>query len=180
MKIIQTSFAGLLIIEPEVLNDDRGYFFESYNHQKFEQAGIGMDFVQDNQSYSKKNVLRGLHFQRPPFAQTKLVRVIAGCIQDVAVDLRKEQPTYGKYFSIELSGENRKQLLIPKGFAHGFLVLTEYVEAIYKCDAFYNRESEAGIIFNDPQLKIQWNVPAEEMIVSEKDLHLPTFGNSPF
>jgi dTDP-4-dehydrorhamnose 3,5-epimerase len=137
-----------------------------------------MEFVQDNQSHSRKSVLRGMHFQKPPYAQSKLVRVLAGSIQDVVVDMRKTQPTFGKYYSMELSSENRRQLLIPKGFAHGFLVLTESADVIYKCDEYYNNASESGIIYNDPTIGISWELPAGEVILSNKDLQLPAFAQS--
>ncbi len=146
----------LLLIEPRVFDDARGYFFESYNKNAFQKAGINFDFVQDNQSFSKKGVLRGLHFQRPPHSQVKLVRVLSGVIQDVVVDLRKDQPTFGKYFSIELSHENKKQLLVPAGFAHGFLVLSDFADVLYKCDNFYFPKSEAGLRYDDPTIGIEW------------------------
>jgi dTDP-4-dehydrorhamnose 3,5-epimerase len=180
MKITPTGFEGLLIIEPDVFDDSRGYFFETYNRRVFAENGIQTRFVQDNQSCSKKNVIRGLHFQKPPFAQTKLVRVITGVIQDVVVDLRKKLPTYGTYFSIELSAENKKQLLIPKGFAHGFLALTGDVEVFYKCDEHHNKESENGIVFNDPRTGIKWKVADKDVVVSEKDRLLPVMMDSPF
>jgi dTDP-4-dehydrorhamnose 3,5-epimerase len=180
MKITTTHFEGLLIIEPDVFNDSRGYFFETYNQRALAEHGVQTRFVQDNQSCSKMNVIRGLHFQKPPFAQTKLVRVISGAIQDVVVDLRKKMPTYGTYFSFELSAENKKQLLIPKGFAHGFLSLTDFVEVFYKCDEHHNKESESGIVFNDSRTGIKWKVSDKDVIVSEKDRHLPGMMDSPF
>ena len=175
MKLIETGFEGLWVIEPKVFGDTRGYFFESYNERVFNQNGINIKFVQDNQSRSSYGVIRGLHFQKPPHAQTKLVRVFFGSILDSVVDLRKNSATYGKSFSVELSAENKRQLLVPKGFAHGFSVLTECAEVLYKCDEFYHKESEAGLIYNDPALKIDWKIPTGKEIVSEKDLLLPTF-----
>lgn len=169
MPIIKTEFPGLVIFEPTVFKDSRGYFFESYNESVFHAAGITDRFVQDNQSKSSFGVIRGLHYQLNPHAQTKLVRVLSGIILDVAVDIRTGSPTYGKAFSIELSAENNKQLLIPKGFAHGFSVLSETAEVMYKCDEFYYKESEAGIIYNDASLNIDWQIPADKSIISEKD-----------
>lgn len=173
MKVTKTPFQGLLIIEPRVFEDDRGYFYESYNKKSFQAVGIDLEFVQDNQSYSKKDVLRGLHFQKPPFAQSKFVRVLSGMIQDVAVDLRKEQPTFGKSFSIELSLENGKQLLIPKGFAHGFLVLSQSADVLYKCDEYYHAEAEDGIRYDDPSVNISWQLEQRTPLLSSKDLSLP-------
>jgi len=168
---------GLLIFEPNVFEDKRGYFFEAYNEYIFKQQGVDLKFVQDNQSKSSYGVIRGLHYQLNPFSQTKLVRVIDGKILDVAVDVRKNSPTYGNYFAIELSADNKKQLLIPPGFAHGFSVLSETATVLYKCDALYNKENEAGIRFNDPAININWQIPAGKEIVSEKDLQLPLFEN---
>lgn len=173
MPVTATDFPGVFIIEPAVFKDDRGYFFESYNEQQLSQQGIGMRFVQDNQSFSRYGVIRGLHYQLDPAAQTKLIRVLQGRILDVAVDLRKGSPTFGKHISIELSAENKKQFLIPKGFAHGFSVLSETAEVMYKCDAFYNKASEGGIIYNDPAMAIDWQVPADKVVVSSKDMELP-------
>ena len=177
MAFIQTDFPGLIIIEPTVFKDSRGYFFESYNENNFKAAGIEIKFVQDNQSKSSYGVIRGLHYQLEPHAQTKLVRVLSGIILDVAVDLRKGSPTFGKTFSLELSAANNKQLLVPKGFAHGFSVLSETAEVLYKCDAFYNKESEAGILYNDSTLNIDWGVPAGKSIISDKDLQQLSFLN---
>ena len=177
MPIIKTEFSGLIIFEPTVFKDSRGYFFESYNENVFQAEGITARFVQDNQSKSSYGVLRGLHYQLNPHAQTKLVRVLSGKILDVAVDIRKGSPTYGKAFSIELSAENNKQLLIPKGFAHGFSVLSETAEVMYKCDEFYHKELEAGIIYNDSSLNIDWQIPADKAIVSDKDLQQPILLN---
>jgi len=178
MSIIKTDFPGLLIVEPVVFEDSRGYFYESYNEKAFLAEGIDIKFVQDNQSRSSYGVIRGLHYQLAPHAQTKLIRVIQGTILDVAVDIRKGSPTYGKVFTIELSAENKKQLLIPKGFAHGYAVLSETAEVFYKCDEFYHREAEAGIIYNDPALHIDWKIAAGKAIISEKDLHHPVLMHS--
>lgn len=171
MNVVSTPFKDLVIIEPRVLGDARGYFMESYNHQSFVAAGIHTVFVQDNQSSSRKGVLRGLHFQSYPYTQTKLVRVLSGRVLDVVVDLRENESTFGKSFSIELTSENKKQLLVPKGFAHGFLVLSEMAEVFYKCDEFYNPSADGGINYADPALDIEW--PATELILSDKDRNLP-------
>jgi dTDP-4-dehydrorhamnose 3,5-epimerase len=175
MNIETTPIQDLVIIIPTVFEDERGYFMESYNQQKLEEAGIHFPFVQDNQSFSKQGTLRGLHYQNPPFAQTKLVRVLEGEIVDVAVDLRKDSPTYGQHFALRLSAENKKQLLIPHGFAHGFSVISETAVVLYKCDQFYNKASEGGIIFDDPLLNIDWGIDLNTAIVSEKDQILPLF-----
>jgi dTDP-4-dehydrorhamnose 3,5-epimerase len=175
MPFIKTDFPGLLIFEPSVFRDDRGIFFESYNEQVFRAHGIGIRFVQDNQSCSSYGVIRGLHYQLGPYAQTKLVRVLQGRVLDIAVDLRKGSPAYGKFLSVELSADNNKQLLIPKGFAHGFSVLSETAVVFYKCDSFYNKESESGIVYNDPGLGIDWKVPPEKVVISPKDIQLPSF-----
>ena len=177
MSFQSTEFPGLILVEPKVFTDNRGYFFESYNENLFIQNGIAFRFVQDNQSGSSYGVIRGLHYQLPPYAQAKLVRVLSGTILDVAVDIRVGSPTYGKSFSLELSAENKKQLFIPVGFAHGFSVLTESAEVLYKCDAFYNKESDAGISYNDPALGIDWKIPAGKVIVSDKDKTLPLLAN---
>ena len=169
MPFFETGFSDLVVFEPTVFEDSRGYFFESYNEKLFSQNGINIDFVQDNQSSSEYGVVRGLHFQLPPFAQSKLIRVLSGKILDIGVDIRQGSATYGKVFYIELSAGNRKQLYLPKGFAHGFSVLSEKAEVLYKCDAFYNKQSEEGIIFNDPDLNIDWQIPADKIKVSEKD-----------
>lgn len=171
MPFIETGIPGLLVFEPKVFEDSRGFFFESYNTQTFRQQGIDIQFVQDNQSKSSYGVIRGLHFQNPPHAQCKLVRALVGRILDIAVDIRKGSPTYGKVYAVELSAENKKQLFIPGGFAHGFSVLSQTAEVLYKCDNYYNKESEGGIRFNDPSLKIDWQIPAGQEIVSDKDLH---------
>jgi dTDP-4-dehydrorhamnose 3,5-epimerase len=175
MPFIKTRFPGLLIFEPKVFGDHRGYFFESYNLQTFLEEGIEINFIQDNQASSSFGVIRGLHFQLQPYAQTKLIRVLSGKIIDSVVDIRKDSPTFGKAYSIELSSENKKQLLVPKGFAHGYSVISETAEVFYKCDAFYNKESEGGIAWNDPALNINWQIPAESVKVSEKDSFHPLF-----
>jgi dTDP-4-dehydrorhamnose 3,5-epimerase len=173
MPFQQTEFPGLLIFEPKVIEDSRGYFFECYNERTFSEGGINIKFVQDNQSQSSYGVIRGLHYQLPPHAQTKLVRVLQGEILDVAVDIREGSPTYGKYFSIHLSGDNKKQLLIPHGFAHGFSVLSQTAVVLYKCDTLYNKESERGILYNDPALAINWKIDAGKAVISDKDKALP-------
>lgn len=175
MPFHATEFPGLFLFEPKVFEDHRGYFFESYNEKEFSYANLSYDWVQDNQSRSTYGVVRGLHFQHDPFAQAKLVRVLSGRIWDVAVDIRKGSPTYGKVFSAELSSDNKLQVLVPKGFAHGFSVLSETVEVLYKCDNYYHKESEGSIIWNDPDLAIDWKVPAAEAIISEKDMRHLSF-----
>jgi dTDP-4-dehydrorhamnose 3,5-epimerase len=177
MLFIETPIEDLLVFEPDVFGDGRGYFFESYNKKIFDKNGIKLDFVQDNQSSSQYGVIRGLHYQLNPYAQAKLIRVLAGKILDVAVDIRKGSPTFGKSFSVELSAENKKQLFLPVGFAHGFSVLSEHAEVLYKCNDFYNKESEGGISYNDPSLNIDWNIPAGKEIISEKDSKLPRFAD---
>ncbi|HJS54417.1 MAG TPA: dTDP-4-dehydrorhamnose 3,5-epimerase [Chitinophagaceae bacterium] len=173
MPFITTEIPGLLIFEPKVFADSRGYFFESYNERIFEQEGIAVRFVQDNQSSSSYGVIRGLHYQLNPHAQTKLVRVLSGKILDAAVDLRNGSSTYGRAFTIELSADNKRQLFVPKGFAHGFSVLSERAEVLYKCDGFYNKESEGGFRFDDPALNIDWQIPTDKAIISDKDQVLP-------
>lgn len=173
----ETFIKDLVVISASVFEDSRGYFFEAYNKNNFFDLGIDIDFVQDNQSFSQKGTVRGLHYQNPPYAQTKLVRVLQGEIIDVAVDLRKDSPTYGKHFSIALSADNKKQLLIPQGFAHGFSVISETAVVLYKCDQFYNKESEGGIRFDDPVLGIDWGMDLSSAIVSEKDLVLSNLAN---
>lgn len=175
MPFTKTDFPGLLIFEPEVFKDSRGYFFESYNEKKCIQEGVNIRFVQDNQAKSVYGVIRGLHYQLHPFAQTKFIRVLSGLILDVVLDLRKDSPTFGRSFSVELSSENNKQLLVPQGFAHGYSVLSETAEVFYKCDNFYNKEAEAGILFKDPELQIDWKIPKEKQIISEKDTLHPVF-----
>ncbi|MEO9209488.1 MAG: dTDP-4-dehydrorhamnose 3,5-epimerase [Ginsengibacter sp.] len=175
MKFTKTNFPGLIIIEPKVLEDNRGYFFESYKVKTFEEAGIDIQFIQDNQAKSSYGIIRGLHYQLAPFAQTKLVRVLSGKIIDAVVDLRKNSPTYGQAYTIELSAENKLQFLVPKGFAHGYSVISEHAEVLYKCDSFYNKESEGGIMWNDLAFNIDWKIPADKAIISEKDKHNPAF-----
>jgi dTDP-4-dehydrorhamnose 3,5-epimerase len=174
MQFETCTIPGLVIVTPKVFQDSRGYFFEAYNRQPFFANGIDADFVQDNQSRSTYGVIRGLHYQRNPFAQAKLVRVLQGVILDVAVDIRKGSPTYGQHFSIELSEENRRQLYIPAGFAHGFSVLSETAIVLYKCDQYYSKDSEGGIRFDDPALGIDWKVETSIAVVSDKDLALPS------
>jgi len=183
MNITQTEFDDLYIIEPTVFEDARGYFFESFHQRKFEEAtGIQCEFVQDNQSRSVYGVIRGLHMQVPPMAQAKLVRVLKGEVLDVVVDLRKEKSTYGKSYSIRLSADNKKQLFIPRGFAHGIAVISKEAEFYYKCDNYYSPENERGIIYNDASLNIDWKIDAEKRIISEKDQKNLRFGSfeSPF
>lgn len=175
MPFTRTHIEGLLLFEPRVFEDARGCFFEAYNRFVFQEAGVDSHFIQDNQSHSTYGVIRGLHYQLSPYAQCKLVRVLEGRILDVAVDVRKHASTYGAVFSVELSAENRKQLLIPHGFAHGFSVLSATATVLYKCDAFYHKESEGGIIYNDADLAIDWQIPEGKQIISEKDLQLPVF-----
>lgn len=174
MKVEQTPIEDLLVITPNTFEDDRGYFFESYSEASFAKNGINLKFIQDNQSFSKHGVIRGLHFQAAPYAQAKLVRVLQGEILDVAVDIRKDSKTFGQHFSILLSSENNKQLLIPKGFAHGFSVLSETAMVSYKVDEVYNKESESGIRYDDPFLAIDWKIDASKIIISEKDVVLGT------
>lgn len=169
---------GLLVFEPRVFNDERGYFFETFRHEYFEEIGLKNTFVQDNESKSSKGVVRGLHYQIEPYAQAKLVRVISGTVYDVAVDLRKNSPTYSKWFGIELSEENKKQFYIPRGFAHGFSVLSETAIFSYKCDEYYQQNAERGILYNDPVLNIDWKLAADEIMVSGKDLLSPDFENA--
>lgn len=174
MKIIETEIQGLFIIEPDVYGDSRGYFFESFNKRRFEeQTGISVDFVQDNESRSTYGVVRGLHFQKPPHAQAKLVRVVSGRVLDVAVDLREGSPTYGRHVAVELSGENHRQVFIPKGFAHGFSVLSEEAVFQYKCDDYYAPETEGAVAWDDPDIAIDWRIPADDMILSERDKKHP-------
>lgn len=176
MIVQETELRGCYILEPKVFYDERGYFYESYNQKRIEEIiNQKVDFVQDNQSYSKEGVLRGLHYQEGIHAQAKLVRVLQGRVLDVAIDIRKDSSTFGMHISVELSAENRKQLFIPRGFAHGFVVLSPEATFHYKCDNFYSKEAEKGIIFDDETLKIDWKLPKKSLIVSEKDLILPTF-----
>lgn len=173
MEVKQTTIPGLLIIQPDIFNDARGYFFESYNKEKFRQIGIDAEFLQDNQSMSAKGTLRGLHFQNPPFAQGKLLSVIKGSVMDVAVDIRKHSEFYGKYFSIKLSEKNKTMFWIPPGFAHGFVSLEDNTIFSYKCTQVYNKPSEGSVRWNDPYLNIDWNI--DEPLISEKDLLAPYF-----
>jgi len=176
MEVKETAFKDVFICNPKVIKDDRGYFYESFNLQKFEAAtGIAPNFVQDNQSRSTFGVLRGLHFQVGEMAQAKLVRVLEGEVLDVIVDLRKEEPTFGKSFSIVLNDKNATQVYIPKGFAHGFLVMTSYATFAYKCDNYYDKTSERGLMYNDPKLDINWLLGAQDFILSEKDKGHPDF-----
>ena len=177
MPFTKTSIPDLLIFEPNIFEDSRGYFFESYNENIFLAEGIQIKFVQDNQAKSSYGVIRGLHFQLAPYAQTKLIRVLSGSILDVVVDIRIGSPAYGEVFALELSAENKKQLLVPKGFAHGYSVISETAEVLYKCDEFYNKQSEGGLLFNDPKLNIDWQIPADKAIVVEKDLLHPGIDN---
>lgn len=175
MTATETKLKGCFIIEPRVFQDDRGHFFESFNQQTLNKLiGKPINFVQDNESFSSKGVIRGLHFQEGEFAQAKLVRVVQGAVLDVAVDIRKESPTFGQYVAIELTDKNKKQLFIPRGFAHGFSVLSETAVFSYKCDNYYHRESEAGIIYNDTTLDIDWKIAEDEVQLSDKDTILPT------
>lgn len=179
MRFIETQLKGCFILEPKIINDERGYFMESFNAKTF-QEGIGQNvtFVQDNQSFSTRGVLRGLHYQCGEHAQAKLVRVLQGEVLDVAVDLRPESETFGQYEAVLLSSENQKQFFVPRGFAHGFLVLSETATFFYKCDNFYNKESEGGLIYNDETLNINWDFPSQDLIISEKDQVLPNLQNA--
>lgn len=183
MEVIKTAIDGVLIIEPKIWGDDRGYFFESYSARDFAaKTGLDITFVQDNESKSRYGVLRGLHFQNPPYTQSKLVRVINGRVLDVAVDIRKGSPTYGQYVSCELTAENHRQFFVPKGMAHGFVVLSEEAVFQYKCDEFYHPEAEGAIAWDDKELNIQWPIPAADVVLSEKDKHHPLLKefDSPF
>ena len=175
MEIIKTPISDLLIIKPRIFADSRGFFFESYNEKNFNEAGINIRFCQDNQSKSGYGVIRGLHYQLNPYSQSKLVSVISGSVWDIAVDLRKDSATFGQWYGVELTGDNFLQFLIPQGFAHGFSVLSESAVFSYKCDDFYNREFERGIMYNDPELNIDWKIPVENAIISEKDKKHPLF-----
>lgn len=177
MKLSETGIEGLVVLEPKLFGDERGYFMESYNKNILTELGLNYDFIQDNQSKSRFGVLRGLHYQNPPYAQTKLIRVLHGKILDVAVDIRPSSTTYLKHFSIELTEENKKQLLVPKGFAHGFVVLSETAEILYKCDEFYHPEYEGGLHYNSPELNIDWKVPSSQIVLSDKDAKNPDVGN---
>lgn len=173
MKITKTAIDGVVIIEPQVFEDERGYFFESYNQAKMEEAGLHYNFIQDNQSKSCYGTVRGIHFQKGGFAQAKLVRVLEGTVLDVAVDLRKNSPTFGKYVAVELSAENKKQLMIPRGFGHGFSVLSKTAVFAYKCDNVYNKASEGGIRFDDADIGVDWKINPKDAILSEKDKNAP-------
>ncbi len=179
MKVTTTHIEGLFIFEPVVHGDDRGYFFEAFRQSVIEEeCKLDLKFVQDNQARSIKNVLRGLHYQNNPVPQAKLIRVLEGAIWDVAVDIRKNSPTYGQWYGIELSAANKKQFLIPHGFAHGYSVLTDTAEVFYKCDNYYNKPCEGGMFYADPELNIDWKIDLSNAIVSEKDLKQPTFRNA--
>ncbi len=176
MPFIDTPIADLKIFDPQVWRDDRGYFYESFNEKTFQNAGINNHWMQDNQARSTFGVLRGLHYQVGDFAQAKLVRVVLGSVFDVAVDIRENSPTYGQWFGVELSAENHRQLFVPRGFAHGYVCLTEDVIFTYKCDNIYQKNAEGGICFDDPSLQIDWKIDLNQAILSEKDLVLPFFG----
>lgn len=180
MKIINTPLKDLYILEPNVFTDNRGFFYESYNEKVLSDKGLDYNFIQDNHSKSSYGVLRGLHYQNQPFAQAKLVRVTSGRVLDIVLDIRKDSPTFLQHFSLEISEENKLQLLIPRGFAHGFVVLSQTCEFLYKCDNYYDKASEGGIAYNDPSLKIDWMIPKEDIILSEKDSLNPTVDNSIF
>jgi dTDP-4-dehydrorhamnose 3,5-epimerase len=180
MEVKKTIFEKLFIIVPQIFEDSRGYFYESYNLESYEKAGMPYVFVQDNQSESSKGVIRGLHYQLAPYAQTKLVRVITGTVFDVVVDLRKDSPTFGKWFGIELSDKNKLQLLVPQGFAHGFSVLSDKAILHYKTDNLYNKASERGIVYNDPVLNIDWKIDPGAGIVSDRDVQLSSFNKAEY
>lgn len=182
MEVIKTDIEGPVIIEPRIFGDARGYFFESYSEREFREKVADITFVQDNESRSRRGVLRGLHFQAPPFAQSKLVRVVVGAVLDVAVDLRRNSPTYGRHVAVELTADNHRQFFIPRGFAHGFSVLSDDVIFQYKCDNFYAPQSEGAIAWDDPALGIDWRLDAADIILSEKDSHHPLLADieSPF
>lgn len=169
MEVVKTEIEGVVIIEPRIFKDERGYFYESFSQREFEEKVCRTVFVQDNQSKSSYGVLRGLHFQKPPYCQSKLVRCIKGAVLDVAVDIRKGSPTFGKYVAVELTEENHRQFFVPRGFAHGFAVLSKEALFQYKCDNFYCKESEGSVAWNDPQLAIDWRIPADKVLLSEKD-----------
>ena len=169
INVIKTDIEGVVIIEPKVFGDERGYFYESYSQRDFEKNVGNITFVQDNQSFSHYGVLRGLHFQKPPYTQSKLVRCVKGAVLDVAVDIRKGSPTFGKYVSVELTGDNHRQFFISKGFAHGFVVLSETALFQYKCDEFYHPEAEGAIMWDDPDINIDWQIPAGDIALSSKD-----------
>ncbi|MFP9112546.1 dTDP-4-dehydrorhamnose 3,5-epimerase [Flavobacterium sp. RHBU_3] len=181
MNIVLTEIEGCFILEPRVFNDGRGYFYESYNKNTFKAVtGLDVNFVQDNQSFSSKGVLRGLHYQIGDAAQAKLVRVVQGAVIDVAVDLRRGSATFGKHVAVELSADNKRQLFVPRGFAHGFVVLSDEAEFAYKCDNFYSKEHERGVIYNDAQLNIDWKFAGADLLVSEKDAILPALADAEY
>ncbi len=182
MNVIKTDIEGVVVIEPRVFDDARGYFFESYSKRRFDEVVRPIEFVQDNESMSTRGVIRGLHFQRPPFSQSKLVRCVRGAVLDVVVDIRRGSPTYGRHIAVELTGENRRQLFVPRGFAHGFAVLSDEAVFQYKCDNYYHPESEGGISIADHSLGIDWRIDPAAAILSEKDLRNPMFSDfeSPF
>jgi len=173
MNIIETPIKGLIIIEPKIFGDARGYFYESYQKKRYDEAGIKANFIQDNEAFSTYGVVRGLHFQKGEFAQAKLVRVLQGKVYDVAVDLRKNSPSYGEWYGVELSEENKKQFFVPRGFAHGYSVMSETAIFAYKCDNDYNPQSEGGINLNDETLNIDWKIPVNKQLISDKDVILP-------
>lgn len=179
MILTETKLKGCYLLEPDLFSDERGHFFESFNKQRFDAwLGLDINFVQDNQSYSSYGVVRGIHYQRGVYAQAKLVRVLSGTVMDVAVDLRASSPTFGQHVAFELSADNKKQLFIPRGFGHGFSVLSKTAEFFYKCDNYYDKASEGGIVFNDPELNIDWGIGKKSVKVSEKDLVLPSLKNA--
>ena len=180
MPFVNTTIPGLIVFEPKVFEDARGYFYESYNQAVFASQGIDLNFIQDNQSRSGRGVLRGLHYQLEPYGQAKLVRVLSGEVWDVAVDLRKSSPTFGQWYGEILSAENRKQMLIPVGFAHGFAVLSETAEFFYKCSSVYHKESERGIRFDEPAFGIDWKIPSSEVLISDRDQNLPGLDQADF
>jgi len=180
MKVIETEIEGVVIIEPKVFADERGFFFESFSQKEFEEKVFKTTFIQDNESKSSYGVLRGLHFQKMPYAQSKLVRVIKGSVLDIAVDIRKGSPTFGKHIALELSEENKLQFFVPRGFAHGFVVLSDEAIFQYKCDNYYAPQSEGGIMWNDPDLNIDWQIPVEDIILSGKDKNNPLLSESDY
>ncbi len=180
MEVIKTEIEGVVIIEPRIFKDDRGYFYESFSQREFEEKVCRTTFVQDNQSKSSYGVVRGLHFQKPPYSQSKLVRCIKGAVLDVAVDIRKGSPTFGKYVAVELTEDNHRQFFVPRGFAHGFAVLSDEAVFQYKCDNFYNKESEGAVAWDDPELAIDWRIPVEKVLLSEKDKLSKTIAEADF
>lgn len=180
MEVIKTALEGVVVIEPRIFQDARGYFFESFNQREFEEKVRPVRFVQDNESFSSYGVLRGLHFQKPPYAQSKLVRVVHGTVLDVAVDIRRGSPTFGQHVAVELSGENHRQFFIPRGFAHGFCVLSGTALFQYKCDNFYSPQSEGALAWNDPDLAIDWKISPMDFILSEKDRRHPRLKDAPW